>query len=248
MLARLTVFSTIIASLLGASPIHARVTELRIDAVEPFADGQAFGDIGPYVRIRGIAKGELDPNAPENSIIVNIDKAPRNERGLVTYETDVFILRPADPGKGSKVMLYDVLNRGRKFVLNWIDDAPANNDPKTGRDAGLGFSLGRGYTIVWSGWDPDVPLANNGMAARLPIATNDGTPIIKRIRDEIQIGTRGPANVDVARLSYPAAGTDKAKARLTVRDREADAGIEVPSDGWEFADAQSIRLLPAGTK
>src|SRR5262245_19477979 len=40
--------------------------EIQVNAVEPFADDRAVGEAGPYLRIRGIAKGELDPDAPEN--------------------------------------------------------------------------------------------------------------------------------------------------------------------------------------
>lgn len=240
-----------LAPLVISPAAHARITEIRVDAVEPFADSQSFGKAGAYVRIRGVAKGELDPKSPRNAVIVDLDKAPVDERGLVSYETDFFILRPSEPSKGSGVLFYEVNNRGRKFLLSWIDEAPASgttNDPKTGPDAGLGFSLGRGYTIVWSGWDPDAPTAGNGMTTRVPVAMENGKPITRRIREEIQIGTRGPADVAVAKLSYPAASTDKGKARLTVRDRESDARIEIPAEGWDFADAQSIRLNPQGTK
>ena len=45
-------------------------------------------------RVIGIAKGEVDPSAPGNKGIALIDKAPRNARGMVEYETDFFILRP----------------------------------------------------------------------------------------------------------------------------------------------------------
>ena len=34
--------------------------EIQVNAVEPFAGGAAFGEAGPYLRIRGVAKGELD--------------------------------------------------------------------------------------------------------------------------------------------------------------------------------------------
>jgi hypothetical protein len=240
-----------LAPLAFAAGAQARITEIRVDAVEPFADGQSFGRAGAYVRIRGVAKGELDPKSPQNAVIVDLDKAPVNERGMVAYETDFFILRPSEPSKGSGVLFYEVNNRGRKFLLSWIDEAPtsgATNDPKTGPDAGLGFSLGRGHTIVWSGWDPDAPTAGNGMTTRVPVALDNGKAIARRIREEIQIGTRGPADVAVAKLSYPAASTDKSKARLTVRDRESDARTDIPADGWDFADAQSIRLNPQGTK
>ena len=34
------------------------IIEIKIDTIEPFADGQAFGEAGSYLRIKGIAKGE----------------------------------------------------------------------------------------------------------------------------------------------------------------------------------------------
>ena len=102
--------------LLAALPAHARVTRLDILEQTPFAGGASFGDAGPYVRIRAIAHGELDPAAPANAVIALLQQAPRNARGMVEYDTDVDILRPADPARGAHVMLYDVTNRGNKFV------------------------------------------------------------------------------------------------------------------------------------
>ena len=74
-------------------------TSFRLDAPVPFAEGHAFGEVGPYLRITGVAKGELDPAAAQNKGIVDLDKAPRNARGMVEYEVDVFFLRPADPAR-----------------------------------------------------------------------------------------------------------------------------------------------------
>jgi hypothetical protein len=214
--------------------------EIQVNAVEPFAEGRTFGEVGPYLRIRGVAEGELDPAAPQNRVIVDLDKAPRNGRGLVEYEADFFILRPADPGRANGVMVYDVTNRGSKRIFQLLDDAPvdspaAANDPKTAREAGLGFCLGRGYSLVWSGWDPGAPSANNGLGARFPTAMEDGRPTTGHIRHEFQIGTRAPGKGDIVRLSYPAVSTDKRAARLTIRDRESDTRTEIPADSWEFA-------------
>jgi hypothetical protein len=169
--------------------------EIRVDLVEPFAEGRPFGEAGSYLRVRGVAKGELDPAAPENRVIVDLDKASRNARGLVEYETDFFVLRPADPGRADGVLVYDVTNRGSKRIFQLLDDAPgdnpaASNDPNTAREAGLGFLLGRGYSLVWSGWDPGAPAANNGLGARFPTAMEDGRPVTGRIRHEFHIGTR----------------------------------------------------------
>jgi alpha/beta hydrolase family protein len=225
--------------------------EIKIAAVEPFAEARPFGEAGPYQRVRGTAKGELDPAAPQNRVIVDLDRAPRNARGLVEYETDFFMLRPEDPGRTHGVLVYDVTNRGRKRLFAMLDDAPGEspaeaNDPKTAEDAGLGFSLGRGYSLVWSGWDPEAPSANNGLTARFPTATENGRPVTGRIRHEFHIGTRTPGNGDIVRLPYPAISTDTWQARLTVRDRESDTRTELPAAAWEFADVQSIRLLPRG--
>ena len=48
----------LLAALLLTTPAVARVTSLRIDTVEPFADGQAFGATGAYERVsRWYARG-----------------------------------------------------------------------------------------------------------------------------------------------------------------------------------------------
>ena len=116
------------------------IVEIKVDAVEPFAGGHSFGEAGGYLRIRGTAKGELDPAAAENAGIADLDKAPKNPRGMVEYETDFFILRPVESQPGSGVLVYDVTNRGRKVILGLLDEAGANadaNDPKTAQDVGL---------------------------------------------------------------------------------------------------------------
>src|SRR5262249_53515477 len=106
----------------------------------------------------------------------------------------------------------------------------------------------RGYTIVWSGWDPDVPKAGFAMGARFPVAIENSQPLRRRIREEFHAGRRGAADVEVAHLHYPAVSTDTSKARLARREKESDPRIEIPSGQWEFADDHSIRLLPKGTK
>ena len=86
--------------------------------------------------------------------------------GRVEYEADFFLLRPADAARGNRKILFDVTNRGRKYVHWRLMDArlaspAAGNDPRTVEDAGNGLFLRRGYTIVWSGWDPDAPRSNS---------------------------------------------------------------------------------------
>jgi len=229
------------------------LTRLQIDRTEPFAEGASFGQAGAYVRLMGTAYGALDPNHALNACIVDLEKAPRNADGRVEYEMDVYILQPADVARGSRTLLYEVNNRGRKMLMSVLHEAQetspgALNDPTTQADAGNGFSFQRGYTLVWSGWDPDAPRANHGMGIRVPIATEQGAPIVETIRDEFIFGTRVPTTRTSAPLSYPAATLDQHRARLTVRAREADTPTTIPPEGWAYVDSRSLQLLPEGTR
>ncbi len=235
------------------------LTEINIVAVEPFADGAAFGATGAYERVRGTFKGALDPADARNKVIVNIDKAPRNAAGRVEYEAEFFMLRPVDAARGNGKILYDVVNRGRKGMhTRFMDVLPAtlaeSNDPKTLADAGNGLLLRRGYTLVWSSLDPDAPRGNNGMALSTIFATNNGAAIERVIRDEIVADTRvrAPASgnapaLKTLRLTHEAASLDQTRARLTARRAEADPRVEIPASGWKFVSAREIALLPEGT-
>jgi hypothetical protein len=232
---------------LAAPPAAARLTEITVTSVEPFANGARFGDTGAYERVKGTFKGELNLADPRNQVIVNLDKAPRNAAGRVEYEADFYILRPADAARDSRKILYDVNNRGRQYA-HWMfgDARTVRNDPRALEDVGNSLILRRGYTVVWSGWDPDAPRANNGIAMKAVIATNGGKPIVNLIRDEMMSGGRGPERKSF-RLTYEAATPDQSQARLTVRRNETDAGKEIPASGWAYVNSREIHLLPEGT-
>ena len=220
---------------------------LDIERIDALADDTPFGDAGAYERVIGRAKGEVDPRDPANKSIALIDKAPLNANGKVEYAADIFILRPKDPARGNGRILYEVNNRGRKMLFGNIADGPQGvNDPKTMADVGNGFPLRQGYTIVWSGWDPDAPRANMGLGLTAPVATDNGKPIVKIVRDEFCSGTRGGA-IEVFKLSYEATTQEQPRATLTVRERADDEPRELPLNQWSFVDARSIRLRE-GTK
>ena len=50
-----------------------------------FADGHAFAEAGAYERLVGRARFAVDPDAPAQAGIVDVDKAPRNRDGLVEF-------------------------------------------------------------------------------------------------------------------------------------------------------------------
>jgi Alpha/beta hydrolase domain len=231
----------------------AEITKIVIDKREPFANGYEFPGTGAYEKLVGKAYGEIDPKNPVNKVIINLDKAPRNAQGRVEYDADFYILRPLDLTKGNRKILFEVTNRGRKFLMPRLHDAAetapgAANDPATLNDVGNALAFRMGYTLVWSGWDPDAPRTNNGMVIRVPVATVGDAPIIKTIRDEFVFGTRVPVTRLTAPLSYEAATLEQRQARLTVRRKEADTADEIPASGWAYVDSHSIKLLPEGAK
>jgi hypothetical protein len=60
------------------------VTRIVIDEKQsPAYEGRSFDGAGPYERITGRAFGEIDPADPRNTIIMDLDLAPRNAQGLV---------------------------------------------------------------------------------------------------------------------------------------------------------------------
>ena len=58
------------------------------------------------------------------------------------------------------------------------------------------------------------------MTVRFPLALENGKPMVRRIREEFQVGKRVPSS-DTIVLTYPAASLDKSKARLMMRRRES---------------------------
>jgi hypothetical protein len=71
----------------------------RIEIAEretPVFGGAEFGDVGTYERLHGTVFGELDPTHRLNAGIVDLDRAPRNARSNVEYQSDFRILKPLD--------------------------------------------------------------------------------------------------------------------------------------------------------
>jgi hypothetical protein len=222
---------------------QARVTRIEIAKREPFAAGQSFGTVGAYEKIVGRFHGALDPKNPVNAVIVDLDKAPRNVDGLVEYAADFFILKPLDPGKGNGALFYELSNRGNKGMLARFNDAPGSNDPSTAQQAGNGFLMEQGFTLVWNGWMTGISAANNALTIELPLASNP-RPIVETVWDEFLFNE---ADAKEARLSFKATTTERAQATLYVRGRNSEEPRVIPPDGWEFVDARTVRLLPAGT-
>lgn len=212
---------------------------LEITRRSPFADGQSFGDTGPYERLDGIAHYAIDPSAPAQQGIVDLDKAPRNADGLVEFSADVCIVKPVDPARGNRRLFFGYGNRGNKRELQFFNDSPASNLPATAADAGNGFLMRRGYTVVWGAWQGDLLPGGGRMTMDLPVATEGGAPLTGQVRTEFIVdnpGTRSlPLSGKASTRSHPTVSLDPASAQLTRRRYATDSREAVPPEAWRFA-------------
>ena len=215
--------------------------KLEISHIGPVFDGVSFGGVGPYEKVTGHLRGEVDPGHSLNAGIVNLDKAPRNRAGKVEYQVEFCLLKPADMRRHNGRILYDVLNRGNKLAMNAFNDAPARNDLDGAADAGNGFLMRQGFAVLWSAWQGDVAAGEGRMLASFPVASDNGAPIVTRNRDEFIFNhTQNPA---LAPLSYPAHNLDPAQASLTVRQRESDPRVALPGTQWKYRSERSIEIV-----
>src|SRR5207342_239892 len=94
----------------AAAAISAGVQEVRFVTTSLAFGGQSFGPAGKYEQVRGTIVGAIDPADSRNAPIVDLANAPRNEAGLVEYEVDFVLLRPADPTRGNHRVVYEPTN------------------------------------------------------------------------------------------------------------------------------------------
>ena len=221
------------------------VTRLEITSERPFADGQSFGEVGPYTRIDGTAHFAVDPLHPANEEIADIKLAPRNEQGQVEFSADFRILRPDDPAKGNGRLLLDVLNRGKALALRNINSAP-DVAPDAPMDPGNGFLMRQGYTVVWCGWQHDVPESPGLLRINVPEAQEDGKPVAGRVVVTFQPNARVDSQYlsDRMHRAYPANNLEDWESVMTVQDDEDAREHVIPRKQWWFAQVEDGRRIP----
>lgn len=221
--------------LLLAAPVRGELVRIDWHTREPFAGGKAFGAAGPYERLIGVARFAVDPAQPANKAIVDLEQAPRNRAGLVEFASDVFLLRPRDPARGNGALFYDVNNRGNKLALRFFNDAPGGNDPKTEADAGNGFLLRRGYSVLWCGWIGELLPGGNRLLLQAPVARGENRPITGIVRYETGADTTAtslPLSHREGHGSYAPTARGLREGVLTWRLRETDERVVIPRGQW----------------
>ena len=222
------------------------VTKLDIISTAPFAGGQSFGDVGPYIHVKGRANFSVDPEHPSNQPVTDIELAPRDSNGRVLFSADFEMLQPEYPDRGRGSMVFDVVNRGRKTILGF-NSSPRAMDPGAPIYPGNGFLMREGYTIVWCGWQADVPDDPNLIGLDAPQALGaDGSPLTARILHQFQ--SNEPVNVfhlaDRNHNPHPPTDPNDPGAMLTVRDHPNGPATEVARDRFQFVRVEDEQVEP----
>jgi len=209
--------------------------------------GKEFAS-GAYERITGKVHFVVDPKNPANRIITDIDLAPRNENGLIEFSSDFYVLKPRDPRLGNGTALYEVSNRGRKGMIGMFSDGGSSLDPREEKDFGDRFLLERGYTLVWLGWQFDVPDQRDLLRLYAPVATNNGQPITGVVRSEFVPDSKVTefSLADRNHMPYPVANPDDPDIQLTVRDLCDGARRTISRSAWKFSEDRGKVQMAAG--
>jgi len=256
-----TIVGILISLLLIPALGQARVVSVQMSAPEIAFGGYSWPGVGQYEKITGVAYAEVDPADRRNSIIVDIGLAEpqaapgqpgKTTSGKVAYLLNFYILKPVNLKQvdrklnGYGKVMYEPPNRGNKTWTALGRVSGGGNDPASITDPAVlenSFLMPRGYTLVWSGWEPLVPLANlattQTQSVALPIARNaDGSSIT------------GPAyeySAGAISLSYPPADpTGKTTAVLTHRVHLDDVPEVVPAANWNYNAAGTGITLTGG--
>jgi hypothetical protein len=226
---------------LAAFSAQAEVSRVEITQRTDLFNGRAYGDVGAYEWLHGRAYFTLDPTNPRNKSVVDLDLAPKNAKGLVEFSADISILRPKDASKANGVAVFDVVNRGRETVLEYLNRGNRTAKPLSEAFVGDDFLLKRGVTIVWLGWQQDLPDGMNLLRMSGPVVKGVtsliyGDAVVTSRVSDISLGDR-------LSIPYPVADLKSPQARLTVApSRDAPEQV-VPRERWSFARMQNGTLV-----
>lgn len=222
----------LLAAALFVTSLNARVTKIAITSRAPAFNNQTFGSAGQFEKIKGIASGEIDPKDRRNALITDIQFAPKNARGRVEYRTNFTLVKPVDMSKSAGVLFYNIVNRGNH-------GGPA--EFHIGGDPGDGFLYKLGESVLWSGWQGDIPLSTDGSdreGIEVPIA-----PVTGPVWDRITAATGNTQSLPGAVGRTPAS-LDTSKAKLISAVSETPEGVKadvvtIAAGDWAFADCRT---------
>ena len=223
-----------VAFAVASLALTAAVKEVHVVERTDVLGGKPFGAAGPYERIVAKAQFAVDPKNPANTIITDVSKAPVDGDGQVEFGADVIVIKPRDPKTGNGTILFEVSNRGGTGLGMF---------GRGSEDYGDGFLLEQGYTIVWVGWQFDVP-RDRPLKAYVPIARDGDSPIRGSVRSQFIPAerTRTMPLADRNHVAYQPVDINDDSAVMTVRAAATVAPATIPRNAWKFADNSTVTM------
>lgn len=216
----------------------AAVTKIQVLEQSDVLEGRPFGKAGPYERIISKAHFAVDPTLPGNQQIRDLRLAPKNAQGMVEFTADLYVLKPK--GKGNGVLLYEVSNRGGKGMLGTFNYASGSKDPRTAAEFGDAFLLEQGYTLVWVGWQFDIPEDKTSVGIEVPrvegingIVRAEFVPSAKVTRFDL---------ADRSMKPYPVSDPEAPGTQLLMRDVADGPRRVIPRSQWKFWDNTGVEM------
>jgi hypothetical protein len=118
--------------------------------------------------------------------------------------------------------------------------------PSAPLDCGDGFLMRHGYTVVWCGWQHDVPAVDGLMRIHVPDAQTAGGPVSGKLLVSFQ--PNGPGQVqrlsDRAHRVYPSSNLGDPEEMLLVRDADDTRPQVIPRGQWSFAEIEGGHIVP----
>src|SRR5215813_5160765 len=236
----------IVSADLFAVPCYAEVVRIEVKSRADVLAGKSFGSVRAYEKLSGKIYFAIDPRNSANQVIADIDKAPKNPSGKVEFSSDFYIIKPKELKNGNGSVPFEVSNRGNKGMLGFFDFASASVDPQSASDFGDGFLLEQGFTLVWIGWQFDVPSREGALRAYVPIAREaDGRPIQGLVRSDFEPVERiaEASLADRGHMAYAVADPKDPANVLTMRDTADGPRRTIAPDLWEFTpDGRGVRM------
>ena len=222
-------------------PAAAVVSRVTVESRQDVLGGRPFGTAGGYEKLVGVVEFALDPAHGANTAIVDLARAPRDASGRVTASANFMVLRPKAMPRERAVALLEVSNRGGKAALPYFASAAWSADPAAEAAFGDALPLRLGLTLIWVGWQFDVPLRDGALRLDAPVATDGGRPIEGLVRCDWTVDER-VATLPLGHRNhrpYAIADTEHPDNVLTERDGRLAARRVVPRDRWRFVDGET---------
>ena len=235
---------------LAASTASGEVVRIEVQSRADLAGGKSFGLAGSYEKLVGTIYFAVDPENSANRIIADIDFAPRNAAGLVEFHSDFFLVKPTEVERGNGTVLYEVSNRGGKAMLRYFNRGAGSLDPQTEADMGDGFLMRNGFTLLWLGWQFDVPLRDGLIRTYPPIATDNGKKITGLVRSEVVVARKvsDASLADRNHIAYEVVDPTDPVNVMTVRDSVDGPRRVIPRSQWKFARVENGEVVADRTR